>query len=328
MKFNLSLLARLVMAAAWPAAVASRWIGMTPDPAAPSVVNLFLLNNDGSPGATFGSVQLSAAERVDVDAFRCRPYGVFCVFSTTDRLNTSWLYNVSAFTGAVSSRTPLPGIIIHNLSIDMADGSSYTVALGPGWNRTAAVVRILEGQVTTVLDLTDQMCDTCTIAPGATTQCSNDGSMWVGIRSGSDAPDRLVQLNLQTRTLVNVTQLAQPMLAALWASCDDETNVNEVGGATLLSNGTVAAYGRLLADGSFVADSTSPLPAGAPPNLRLTGLLSEPETFDYFMALYPDGEGPGSAGAQGWFAFGNFGAGASLSFQPQAYYLTGAAVLS
>jgi hypothetical protein len=322
---SLSLPALLVMAAAWPAAIASRWIGMTPDPAAPGAVNLFLLNDDGSPGATFGSIQLSATERVDVDAFRCRPYGDFCVFSTTDRINTSWLYNVSALTGAVSSRTLLPGIIIHNLSIDMADGSVYTVALGPGWNRTASVVRILEGQVTSVLNLSDQMCGTCTIAPGATTQCSNDGSMWVGIRSGSDAPDRLVQLNLKTPALVNVTQLAQPMLAALWASCDDETNVNAVGGATLLNNGTVVAYGRLLADGSFAADSTSLLPAGAPPTLRLTGLLSEPVAYDYFMALYPDGEEPGSASAQGWFAFGNFGAGGSLTFQPEAYYLTGAA---
>ena len=67
------------------------WYGFSPVVNTPQTVELYTLRQDASIDQTVARMQLnhSAAERVSVDAFRCRPGGTFCLFTTTDGTD-SW----------------------------------------------------------------------------------------------------------------------------------------------------------------------------------------------------------------------------------------------
>jgi hypothetical protein len=193
--------------AAVAAVACGQWIGMTPSYAAsPPQVQLFLLNSDGSKSSSIGDVAITDTERVSVDAFRCKPYGTFCVFTTVDLVpgNTStWLYVVSASDATVQSRTLLLHKQAYNLHIDATDDSVYTVLMDtaqPSYvvarvrssgaaRRDGGLVpwcavlhplptlgcgllaQVLNGTVTPVLDITEEV-GSGTIHPGGSTQCS------------------------------------------------------------------------------------------------------------------------------------------------------------
>jgi hypothetical protein len=97
--------------------------------------------------------------------------GTYCMFSTIDSSGTySWLYNVSAVTGVVLSRTRLAGIA-YNLHVDFATGGCFTVMMDTT-ARTAVVVFVVEDTVSTIVDITSYLGSEGRIHPGASTQCS------------------------------------------------------------------------------------------------------------------------------------------------------------
>lgn len=304
------------------------WYGMVQPPGDPTTVKIVSLGEDGRVQYVVGTLSIGAGEFVDVDAFRCRPLGTFCVFSTTDRHSTSYLYVLSTQGAVLQHKITLPDTIAHNLSVDMGTGAIITIGRSTRGLGTSVLSVMQSGQVTPVLNLTQALCPSCTVDVGASTQCSDNGAMWVGVRAGPTAADYLLSLSLKEGDILNSTTLQQSMLAALWAQCDDATITNAVGGATLLGGGRTVAYGRLSSAGAFLVEASAEVPLQDPP-LVPSGLLSQPLNHGYFVALYPQGSGPGSDVA-GYLAVGDFSKeGApvgSMKLLPVDYYLIGAAV--
>lgn len=300
---------------------------MSPEPLQPANVSLFLINSDYSRGKTLASVALTAPhEHVAVDAFRCRPYGSFCLFTTYNG-SDSWLYNVSLVTRTVSLRTHLPNVKIHNLHVDLATGAAYTVLLSPG---SAVVAEVFLGAVTALVDISAYLGAAGEVAPGATTQCSDVDIMWIAIRNltvGATVPGTLVAVDLPGRSVKNAVALQEPFFASLWAACDDSTKVNKMGGSVMVANGTRVGYGTLDASGAFVATATVAVPEQSPP-LALTALMSQPVGYGYFFALYPRATSPGGPVTSGYLGLGNFRGLTAIKLAPVDYYLTGAARVS
>lgn len=316
------LLLLLALCAAEVLAQGNVWVGMTPVPYQPSNISLFLLNKDGTRGRDISTLTLSENERVAVDSFRCRPYGSFCLLTSFDGVD-SYLYNISAGSGKILFRTQLPGVEIHNLHVDLASGTAYTVALKKG---SAVVTKVLDGTVTPVVDISTYVALGGEIAPGSTTQCSDVGVMWVGVRgSNGTEQDRIVQVDLFQGKIAGHIDVKGSLVASMWASCNDQTKVNALGGVAPVSNGFVA-YGTISNDGSFHISTSANIPTHTPP-LAISGLLSEPIGYDYFFALYPEGTQPDMP-VGGYLVFGDFHSLRSLKLQPIDYYLTGAARLS
>lgn len=238
------------------------------------------------------------------------------------------LYNISVLSGQLNSKTLVPGVQLHNLHVDLADGTAYTVALGPG--RKAVVTAILSGTVTPLVDISAYLGSDGYVAPGATTQCSDVDKMWIAVGSGNAANTShgIVGVSLPQRRVTEVIRVNGPLFASLWASCNDVTKVNILGGTMALNNYTHVAYGSLNTNGDFVASSTAAVPSSTPP-LRITALLSEPIGYDFFFTLYPEGATPGGPATSGYVAFGRFSAhGSPLKLVPINYFLTGAGRIS
>lgn len=297
------------------------WIGMTPEINQPTNIALFLLNEEGSRVGTIGHVQLQTNERVSMDSFRCKPYGTYCLLTSFNG-SSSFLYNVSAFTAAVSSRTEVPGAEIHNLHLDTFSNSGITVMLKQS---SAVVVRIHNEEVTPLVDISEYVGSNGSILPGSTTQCSDDAAMWVGIKKSGGAPDLIVELNLDTQNVTNVITLKQRLVTAMWASCNDRTGINHPGGVTSFKDTSIAAYVRFSSDGSMELVESTTIPTNSPP-LQLTPLLNEPLIYDYFFAMYPEGSAPGDD-VSGVLAFGNFNAG-NMKLVKISYFLTASARLN
>jgi len=314
-------LAALIAACLASAASAHQWVGMTPD-YAKGTIELFTLTGYAARGPSVSTIPIGAAERVDVDSFRCRPYGNFCLVTTTDRVSNSWLYNVSVADGSLNSKTAIPGAILHNLHLDKATGGAYSVALTAN---TTKIVMIFDGQTVDLIDLTPYVAPAETVPVGGTTQCSNTDEIWVGIKAAAKgASDRIISAKLRTRNVSGVLELKDPLPVSLWAHCDNSNNVDTLAGAVQPEGGSTIAYAALSATGQYELLEQASLPA---PGLVLSGLLSQPPTWSYFMTMYPPGAEPGS-NATGFAAFGHNNAGPALTVQPIDYYLTGAAALS
>ena len=161
-------------------AAAPVWIGMSPLALQPQQVELFHLSSQGDRGSRVALVNLTGAnETVAVNAFRCRPYGSFCLFLTSSSAG-SCLYNVSVAAGNAVTRAAFPNVTLHNLHVDMADGSAYSVALAGG---NVSIVRIAWDGLSYVVDLTAYV--EAGARPVGSTQCSDNDSMWVSMRSSS-----------------------------------------------------------------------------------------------------------------------------------------------
>lgn len=321
--FGIAAAAALLAQGCAAAAAAGSWIGMSPDYGS-GVVDLFNLQGKAERGANVATVPISQQERVAVDSFRCRPGGTFCLFTTTNSKDSSWLYNVSLTSGVINSKTALPNMIAHNLHVDMASGAAYTVALGTS---SVKIIQVYAGAITDLIDLSSHFGANDTVPVGGTTQCSDTDIMWVGIKSGSAGePDRVITTHLPTRNVSGVRSLTQPLPTSLWASCQDSTKVNKLGGIAMLG-GRPATFGYVWINesGGFDVVESAPVPTGGAP-VVLSGLLSEPPFTAYFTALYPATAEPGDD-VQGFVAFGTNRAGAALSVSPINYYLTGAAAV-
>lgn len=86
---------------------ATLWIGMSPQPNQPQSISLFTLSAEGAAQDHLATILLtSPEEHVSVDSFRCRPYGTFCLMTTTNNTD-SWLYNITFATGKYH-KTELP----------------------------------------------------------------------------------------------------------------------------------------------------------------------------------------------------------------------------
>lgn len=327
-------------------AAAFSWYGMSPEPMSPQNVSIFSLYGIAQRGDRIETIILREPnEVVAVDSFRCRPYGTFCVFTTSNGTD-SWLYNISMPNGGVQSRTNIPNAVVHNLHVDMATGAAFSVALRPQY---AMIVRIFDQKTTPVIDLSAFMSASSEIHPGYTTQCSNINTMWVTIHNASragvlnsayhrslqtekdnDDTNIVIHVDLTAKKILNVTSVKEPIMTSLWASCNDRTNVNKLGGTAIIAGGTSVAYGTYDDLGNFIADRSMVIPSQTPP-LQLTALLSQPVGFDYFFALYPKGAYPGGPQTSGKFVFGKFVKDSSIddagSFivAEAPYYLTGAA---
>lgn len=304
-----------------------RWVGMTAEPSNPSQVSLFNLLTGAKRGSTVATFTMgNPNEHVSPDAFRCRPGGTFCLVLTSNGTD-SFLYNVSVVTapGHVLSITPAYGVTMFNLHVDLYNGNAYTVALKAG---SAVVSQFSLGTLTPLVDISAYLGQVGTIGPGGTTQCSDIDVVWVGIRNGTDGTghvgDVIVQVDLPSRKVVHATALADPLCAALWASCNDATKVNSLGGVGTLAGGAVG-YGSYSAKGLFVPSSSATVPPHSPA-YALTGLLSEPEGYDYFFPVYPAGTNPTAPTVSGFVYFGNFNQN-HLAVNAIDYYLTGAAII-
>jgi hypothetical protein len=312
-------------AAALPRASAqSTWIGQTVS-VSPQGNNVSIvgLNADGSIQKVLSTIAIGT-ETVSTDTFRCVPLGAFCYFLTTDAGGgSSYLYNVSDVTGRDLSRVTLPGLLAQTLHINMANGAAYSVALNAGGSG-GAIVSVLGGVVSTLVDLSKYLTRGSVVHRGSSTQCSDDNLMWVCIGGAAGANGVLVTAALDNTTVLAVTQLAFPQWDAMWAYCDDQTDVNSVGGTVLQVSATgerTLVYGDLGAGGTFVPGPSVVLPASTPA-LAPSGLLSMPDNFDFFAGVYPAGAVPGSTVA-GYLAL--FNTQGPMTLQPISYFLSGAA---
>lgn len=342
----IALLLVFLSATALPAlaALPPSWVGMTAEANQPQNVSLFGLGSSGQRQASVYNFQLPANTHLTPDAFRCKPYGSFCLVMCTSgtpqqprqppqfraaALQTV-LFNISLTNPPPAGQAPpsiaIDGFEAYNLHVHHTTGAAYTVLLKPG---QAQVVEIFQGVWTPLVDLSQLLTEQATIAPGGTTQCSNTNYMWVGIQQGrlpnGTVSDLIAVIALDQARLVSVFPLRSPLPLSLWASCAGTAD-DTLGGATPLGqNQTEAAYGTLDDQGLFTATCSGTIPVQTPP-LRMTALLSEPLNYDFFFPLYPAGAQPGGPATKGYLAFGNFGH-SQLTFQPIDYYLTGAARL-
>eukprot|EP00043_Microstomoeca_roanoka_P004453 m.49806 g.49806 ORF g.49806 m.49806 type:complete len:331 (-) comp12501_c2_seq1:55-1047(-) len=319
----------LALASCMQGAECSVWFGMSPEPDQPHNISIFHLSGHAVRGPQFSSIILPHPnEHVAVDSFRCQPLGSFCMFTTSNGTD-SWTYNISAATGALTQRTMLPEVEIHNLHIDMATGAAYTVALAAP--HSAVITQITSQGVRAVIDISSYLQHGDEIPPAGTTQCSDVQVMWVGIRRADKTQrDVIVQVDLTAAKVVGVLTLQEPLINSLWASCNDRTKVNALGGIASLNANSQVAYGAINTTGGFIPTGLANMPNHTPP-LEITGLLSEPVGYDYFFTLYAQGATPGGPATEGLVVFGDFKAPglppADLKFVPITYYLTGAALL-
>jgi hypothetical protein len=307
-----STIAILALLAASPLLCAAQIVGRTTNG---NTVQLFTLTPTGGQGAAIGSVTLPAGETTEVDAFRCMPYGTFCLFTTSSTNGNAYLYNVTASNAALISKTTIPNAAVRNLHVDHSNGEAYTIAYS---SKSTVVVGVLNGQVTPLVDITSYIPSTGYITTGGSTQCSDNDAMWVAVHSGSSAPDTMLTLSLPQRTVVNVTALRQPALTTWWAECIAAGD-NFPSGAYI--SGRTLSYGHILGDGSYAEFGTATLPT-TPPNLQLSGVLSQDDQDHVFMTLYAPGV------QNGYLAVGNFNPNSTFNFLPIDYLLSGAAALS
>ncbi len=193
--------------------------------------------------------------------------------TTTNGID-SWLYNIT-YNGGSYDKTLVPGVVLHNLHVDLATGAAYTIALEPG---SAVVIQVLLGAITPLVDLSSYLNVNSTITPGASTQCSDVDILWVHVTLQNDtSPGSILSVSLPQRTVTKATPIKGPVgFTTLWAACDDATDVNKLGGSATLDNGKTVAYGTLSAiTNAFVPTASVPVPAGKE-NYQLSGLLSEP----------------------------------------------------
>ena len=99
--------------------------------------------------------------------------------------------------------------------------------------------------------------------------------MWMHITYLNDStPGVILGLHLHPPALYSYAELTGSVgFTSLWASCDDSTNVNNLGGSA--SVGGTVAYGTLSSNNAFVTTASAAVPQHDPP-LVLSGLLSEP----------------------------------------------------
>jgi hypothetical protein len=146
--------------------------------------------------------------------------------------------------------------------------------------------------------------------------------MWIGIDAGGADKDTLLTVSLPGRAVLSVQTLQFPVFLSLWASCDDSTKVNVVGG--IVRQDSLLVYGTVNVTGVLTPQSVAKIPAGLSP----TPLLSLPPVYDFFAVMYPTGSRPGDA-VQGLIAFGFFQrCCADMILQKISYYLVGAARLT
>ena len=75
------------------AAVAeTKWYGMTPSINEPQHVDIFTMTKNTSLNDLVARIELnhSQTEHVSIDSFRCKPYGTYCMFTSTDDTNSWW----------------------------------------------------------------------------------------------------------------------------------------------------------------------------------------------------------------------------------------------
>lgn len=126
----------------------------------------------------------------------------------------------------------------------------------------------------------------------------------------------MVAVDLPSAKVTSVQQLARGLVvASLWASYNDKTKIDTLGGSAMLNVSSVG-YGTITAAGKFSVTGKVELP----PTMAITALLSQPV---YFFTLYPEGTLPGGPAVTGYVVFGNF-KGSSLKMVPIQYYLAGA----
>lgn len=311
------------------------WFGLTYSPAtssAPGHASLVHLNNaDGSISDTLVTVDVGNLT-IASDAFRCMPYGIYCVFTATDEVEqVTFLYNVSSVDGTVESRTALNGTA-YNLHMQgnpppyFRSGAAYTIVqkwATPTSPPSAVVVAVQQGVVTPLVDISAHLGATGRVKPGRSTQCSDDDMIWVQVDSESPGtPSLLLGLNTANNSVVSLQTLLFPGYEALWALCNTATD-NDIGGVLMSAQGTLQ-YGSVSPNGSYVLEDEVKLPEQSPP-LVLTPLLSMPPFNDYFATLYPEGSGPGDA-VSGYLALGDNGpCCGTMTLVKIGYYLHGAA---
>ena len=159
--------------------------------------------------------------------------GTYCSFLANEyRSQKTTLFNVSSSDMSVLNTVVLDGIA-YNLHTNLADGSAYTILLRAS-DFSAVVVNVARDkvrsskpapldeppsssfvvvvemrvccfvfvlvcdQVTPVIDISSYV--NGVIHPGASTQCSDDGYMWVGIDSGGAGEDKLLTLRYASST--------------------------------------------------------------------------------------------------------------------------------
>lgn len=304
---------------------AAFWVGMSPEVSNPSIINLVRLQPPAKPTTTIASVHLTNPnEQVSVDSFRCMPYGSYCAFTTSNGTD-AWLYNVTVADGSVQVTAHLPGITLHNLSLYTHNNAAITIALAPNY---AVVIMLFPDQIVPLVDISEYLGESGFIAPGAETQCSDTNTMWVHIQNTTyfgALGDLIVALNLETNTVENVFPLTQlPTVASMWASCNDATGVNQLGGTAM--SGNTVGYGTIDTQGNFHPTATMTFPTHSPA-YQITALLSEPIGYDFFFAVYPQGSTPGGPPTSGYLVFGDFDK-SSLTTVEVDYYLTGAGRIS
>lgn len=315
-----------------PAAL-PQWIGMTAAENEPQSVSIFGLDNkSGNRTATLFKLQLPSAEHLTPDAFRCMPYGTFCLLlATTGQPGTqpaeagTTLYNISLTAGNAYTAAALPGMA-YNLHVHHTTGFAYTVLISQG---QAVVVCVSGSQFTPLVDLTAFVADETRINPGGTTQCSNVNYMWIALEQArmpgvANLTNMMAVVDLNALRLVSTFAINGSLPVALWDACGGPSN-DPPGGTMPLGNGAVG-FGTFDSKGNFEVTAQGRLPQSDAP-LKPTALLSQPVISDYFFAVYPGDVVPGGPAVSGYLAFGSYKK-PNITFTPIDYYLTGAARVS
>lgn len=307
------------------AAQVTGWVGLTYSNG-DAVLNE--LNANGSIAYRLGNVSLGPGESLSPNAFRCVPEGSTCFFSTESPTG-AFLYNFTV-DGALIRRVPLGNVLAHNCHAQttfqpVAPAGAYVLALDPvTGGAPAAILRVSNNVVDSVVDLSEYFPPGTTVFPGSTTQCSNDGMIWVAVSDAARASNGvLVQVNVGAGTVVSTQKLQFPGFSSMWAECDDKTGVNTLGGILLqpTASGHALVYGTVSSTGAFIPGPSVSLPARTPA-LAPTGLLSMPLQYSMFAALYPEGTLVNTTTA-GMLAFTNMGS-VSWTLTNISYNLIGA----
>lgn len=298
----------------------AQWIGFTAEPNQPQNVSIFFLNHDAQRQNTIANFKLPFNEHIADDSFRCRPYGTFCLFTTYDG-ESSYLYNVT-LDGFLTSKAYIAGALAHNLHLDHTTGGAYSVSIG---EKVATVIGVLYDDVYPIVDLTPVLQDGDAIPAGGTTQCSDTNTVWVFLSNPKGS--RMVVVDLPSKSIDNIFSTQGQEYQSLWASCINKGSINTLAGISISADNSSVLFGTIEdtgnAAGTFNKVSSVLIPDASPP-LRPNGLMSQPYTYDFFFALYPEGATIGGPPTSGYLVYGYFKHG-PLTVSPIPYYLTGAA---
>jgi hypothetical protein len=292
-------------------------------------VDLVELTDTAAIVRTNGKLALGPRELPWVDAVRCLPGPpAFCLLATSAPAasaagNESFVYRVSSVDASLITKTPCPGLCAH-MHVDFTALNAYTFSYEGPFGSRAEIVEVLNGggAPVQVADITKAVAGGA-VGPGQTTHCSATKHMYVGVSHGGAGRDQVLAVDLTSGAVDQVTTLSEPLMQALWATCDGS---GVIGGVAYAAGAAAAEFVTVDTSGKFTHKASVAVPAGLVASGLLTATSPAAFTDAFIAAFYPPQTLANATNAAGeLWAVDPYGGGSDDFTTPIDFFLIGAA---